>query len=69
LRNREAPKCFINETDKEAGSNRFLLSSKSKNGKYNLRAVVRRSKFIKTLFFGFNPEAINKKNYKNDSIQ
>ena len=69
LRNREAPNYFNNETEFEAGSYRNLLSSISKKGKYSLDAVVKRSKFINTPFFGFKPEAIKKENDKKVNIQ
>lgn len=69
FKNKEAAKFFNNATEFVTASDRNLLSSISKNGKYCLKAVAKISKFIKTLFFGLNPEAIKKKNIKIVSIQ
>ena len=69
MRNREAEKFFNNATEFEAGSDRYLLSSISKNGKYVLIIVIIRRKLIKILFFGFRPEAIKKQNMKQVNIQ
>ena len=69
LRIREAAKFFNKVTEFATGSTRYLFSSISKNGKYNLKAVIKISKFIKKPFFGLNPEAIKKENIKKLNIQ
>ena len=69
MRKREAEKFFNNATELVAGSDRYLLSSRSKNSKYVLMTVIERSKLIKKLFFGFMPDAINKENIKQVNIQ
>ena len=69
MRNREAAKFFNNAIEFKTGSDRYLLSSISKNGRYSLKAVIKRSKLINTLFFGFKLEAIKKENIKKVNIQ